>query len=364
MKYPRLPLIALALIATSLAYSQYTATILNPMGASVSRAWCANNGHQVGSAGGTTLQTAALWSGTAASAVPLTPPGWDLSYAFGIYGNEQVGAGNDVTTGFRFHALRWSGTAASYLDLHPTDYSVSVAYASDGTYQAGQATTDADSAIHAMLWSGSAGSATDLNPASFSESHAYGAWNGRQVGLGTIGGATHALLWSGSAGSAVDLNGAFDGSEAFATDDAYQVGDATGLDTGGATHAIAWSGAADAWVDLNPIGLATSVADGIGHGVIAGYGAGAATGNVYHAFAWLNPNAASAVDLHAFLPAGYRSSYAYGVDAVTGDIVGEAVNSLGRSIAVMWTPDVVPEPASLGALAAGLLALRRRKTRA
>jgi MYXO-CTERM domain-containing protein len=47
------------------------------------------------------------------------------------------------------------------------------------------------------------------------------------------------------------------------------------------------------------------------------------------------------------------------VDPITGQIVGEAVNSLNRSIAFMWTP--VPEPSTLAVAAVGLLALARRR---
>lgn len=348
---------AAAALGTGAACAQYAASILNPPGSSVSRAWGAYNGSQVGQAGGISIQTAALWSGTPASAIPLGPTGW-TSFAYGIGGNQQVGLGSGAGTNFAFHALLWTGTAASMVDLNPTGYDVSAGFATDGTFQAGQATSGG--VIHAMRWSGSAASAVDLNPAGFTESHAYGAWAGGQVGVGTVGGASHALLWAGSPESAVDLNGTLDGSIAYAMDATRQVGSGSSVATGSLNHAMVWSGTPASMVDLNPAGFSESIADGIGNGIIAGYGSGSATNNKVHALAW---QGTTAIDLHSFLPAGYSSSYAYGVDPITGQIVGEAVNSsLNRSIAFMWTP--VPEPSTWAAAAISILVLGRRRRKA
>jgi hypothetical protein len=349
---------AVACVAATCAVvqAQYTAQILNPPGSSVSRAWGAYNGRQIGHAGGTSIQTAALWSGTPASAIPLGPPGYSISYGLGIGGNQQVGMASGAPTGNALHAMLWTGTAASYVDLNPSGHDHSVAYATDGQFQAGQAA--AAGIIHAMMWSGSAVSAVDLNPIGYDSSHAYGAWNGQQIGIGTVGGVDHALLWSGSAASAIDLNGAFDATDAYAMDGTHQVGSGSGASTGGLGHALMWSGTASSVVDLNPAGISVSLADGIGAGVIAGYGSGSLTGNKTHALAWVG---GSVIDLHSFLPSGYSNSYAYGMDPITGQIVGEAVNSLNRSIAFMWSP--VPEPGTMAAMGIGLLALARRKRR-
>jgi hypothetical protein len=75
-----------------------------------------------------------------------------------------------------------------------------------------------------------------------------------------------------------------------------------------------------------------------------------------------NGNAASVVDLHSFLPAGYNYSAAISIDQ-TGDIFGEAQNAQGL-YAVEWVP-TVPEPASaslFGLASLGLLARPRRRT--
>lgn len=337
------------------ATAQYGVTVLNPSGATFSRAWNSYAGKQVGDAGAAPIQTAALWSGTSASAVPLTPPGWSRTAAFGIYGNQQVGVGNSSGTSFQFHALMWAGTAASAIDLNPAGYAVSAAYGTDGTTQSGQATTNGGE-IHAMAWKGSAASAVDLHPAGYTASRSYAAWNGTQVGEAELGGIAHAALWTGTSGSFLDLNGSLDSSTVNAAFGGYQVGTGSGATTGGANHAMKWSGSAGSMVDLNSTGLIESYGWGIGGNTVAGYGSGSLTNNKLHALAWVGN---SVIDLHTYLPSSYGTSYAYGVDPVTGQIVGEAINNLNRHVAVMWTP--VPEPATLSVFGIGILLLRRRR---
>jgi hypothetical protein len=114
-------------------------------------------------------------------------------------------------------------------------------------------------------------------------------------------------------------------------------------------------------VDLGPSGFADSSAFGIAGGQQAGGGFGSATGGVAHALLW-SGTAASAVDLHQFLPAGFIDSRARSIDD-QGNIVGYATDSAGNSHAILW--QVVSEPAAIvslgmGALTAGLI-LRRRK---
>ncbi len=327
--------LAVACVAAACAgvQAQFTAQILNPSGSSVSAAWGAYNGWQVGNAGGLSIQSAALWNGTPQSAIPLNTPGTSISYGLGIGGNQQVGMAAGVITGDAFHAFLWTGSAGAYVDLNPAGYGYSAAYATDGTYQAGQGTSVAT--VHAMMWSGTAASAVDLHPAGYDSSHAYGTANGQQVGIGVLGGADHALLWSGSPTVFVDLNGSFDATAAYAMDSTYQVGSGVGASTGGAIHALKWSGTAASVVDIHPAGFAQSIADGIGADVIAGYGSGPSTGDRIHALAWIG---GLVIDLHNFLPAGYSTSYANGADPITGQIVGEATNALNRTMAFMWTP--------------------------
>lgn len=320
--------------------AQYSAVVLNPPGASVSKAWASYQNHQVGQAGGTVSQTGALWSGTSASAIPLTPTGYALSYAYGVDATHQVGMARGTPNGNAFHAFLWSGSANAFIDLNPPGYGYSVAYAIDGSLQGGQATTSA-AQVHAGIWYSSAASFVDLHPLGASESHIYGAAGGKQVGYSVVGGVEHALLWSSVPGSEIDLNGAFDAAIANGMDSKRVAGTASGPSTGGANHAVVWDVATQAVTDLHPAtGFAETQGYCVGGKVTCGFGTGSATGNKVHALAWIGPKL---IDLHAFLPSGYSNSYAYGVDPVTGAIVGEAVNNLNRSIAFMWKPvDTVP----------------------
>jgi Bacterial Ig domain len=117
---------------------------------------------------------ALLWSGTAASAVVLHPHGFTHSFAEGVSGNEQVGyAFNDLQSNDYSRALLWHGTAASVVSLNPTGYSGTVAWATNGTNQVGAGGTPSSPyQSHALRWTGTAQSVLDLHqllPAEFSQ---------------------------------------------------------------------------------------------------------------------------------------------------------------------------------------------------
>jgi hypothetical protein len=125
-----------------------------------------------------------------------------------------------------------------------------------------------------------------------------------------------------------------------------------------------WTGTAASWVDLHPsailgvssarysVALAANATQQVGYGRSA-----SATASLDRAFVW-SGTAASVVNLHSYLPGGYVESWAYGIDA-SGNVVGRARDGAGDH-AVMWKV-LVPEPGTCAALAAGLLAIRRRK---
>lgn len=325
-----------ALSASALSLGQYTATVLNPSGSTLSIAMAAQGGHQAGYVAGSIPGNAVLWSGTSGSAVDLHPVNFTLTRAYGISGNSQVGEGAGLATGGPLHALIWTGTAGSYIDLQPAGFQTSYAYGVDGGTQVGGGMTNAGD-VHAIMWTGTAASAADLNPPGFASSMAYAVSGQRQLGYGSIGGSTHAVLWAATPDSAVDVNPAgMTSSTGNGLDATSLVGVASGPATGGIDHAILWDSALNV-TDLNPASLSSSSAQGVAGGYQAGYGIGALTNNKYHALVW-NGTANSVVDLHQFLGSGYTSSYAYGIDPVTLQIVGEAVTTTGRHVAMLWTP--------------------------
>lgn len=271
----------------------------------VSSAVNATNGaQQVGKAGG----VARLWSGSSASCTNLHPAGYTGSEASSICGDQVVGAAS-VSTDID-HALLWNLGTSTHVDLHPTGFSYSVATATNGVDQAGYAGTGPaySGQNHAILWHGSASNYVDLNPNGFSISIVSGIAGSQQVGNGVCPQGQHALLWHGAPNDYIDLNpSGYVSSVALATNGVQQVGWAIAPGPS-YQHAIVWTGSATDYVDLNQ-----------------------------------------------FLPAGYYSAQATGIDS-DGNIVGSAIYG-GYSRAILWQ---VPEPTSLQFICLAMLSLLRR----
>jgi hypothetical protein len=187
-----------------------------------------------------------LWTGTAASAIDLTPAGSTDSNVAAVNGNQQVGQVNG-------HAGLWRGTAASFLDLHtPSLFSSSAALNTNGSQQVGHGFVILNpnlGTFHAALWNGTAASAVDLNPAGFKFSRALGTNGLAQVGWGrpeVLTGSSHALMWTGSASSGMDLHAllpaAFANGESIASS-VDAAGNIFGIasDNSGRYHAVQWS---------------------------------------------------------------------------------------------------------------------------
>jgi len=192
--------------------------------------------------------TAVLWNGTDGSAVPLNG-----ASVYGMSDTHQVGFVVASSAGYIFHALLWSGTPASQVDLNPSIANSSFAYGVFGTQQVGQASHWEQGNI-AVLWNGTAASWVGLDPAGSSESCAYATSGTQQVGYGTFGAnpVRHAGLWSGTADSWVDLHPAgATSSEAYSICGAYQVGYVTFGDPLGSQTASLWSGTAASWENLS-----------------------------------------------------------------------------------------------------------------
>jgi hypothetical protein len=220
-------------------------------------------------------RAAFTWSGTAASAVDLTPRHWlvqgfdglypwDFSEAYAISDDGHiVGEGGD--SGFHnghgdpsfTHALLWTAPiSVSAVDLNPEGYDTFRARGVWGDSQVGYGSgTVTDSASHALLWHGTPESVVDLHPAGFDTSFASGVWGASQVGYGNGPGGGfnyHALLWHGTAESVIDLNPAgFDYTTASAVSGASQVGEGYGPATAGKRHAILWNGTPESVHDLH-----------------------------------------------------------------------------------------------------------------
>ena len=248
----------------------------------VGTALAVGDGQQAGSVN----NHAALWLGSAGSRIDLNPSSWTQSVAAGVGGGRQVGSATRsvvCTTkkgqcpgGVRteFHPFMWSGSAASAVDLTPLGlgFGAGRALATDGVQQVGTGYqvigVNAFAGPFAVVWSGAADSAVNLNPPDSSTSQANGVSGGQQVGYGYV--PSRALLWNGSADTKVELHPAgYESSVANATNGVQQAGSGfVGDASANATHrhALVWSGSAESAVDLNkflPPGYTDAAATGI-----------------------------------------------------------------------------------------------------
>ena len=343
--------LVLSLGSTVSVLAQYTSSSLPlPTGVVAGRAYAGAQGQQVGSVTHGFPQ-AMLWNGASGSAVNLNK--WSYgSVAFAKrYGLEgglgyvtkytTIGSGKGgggSRTYYIPHAMLWKGYATSAVDLNPTGMYESAVLGLGSTQQTGWATPVLNGPPHAYLWTGTASSAVDLNPSGFQSSQAVGMDGAEEVGYGlTTLGAYHALLWTGTAAGAVDLNPAGStilGSYGRAIDVtvAREVGSAkVGDSTTSTLHAYMWSGTAASALDLHPAGYLSSEALAVRGAYQAGYGMTAL--GYAHALVW-HGTAASVLDLNNFLPAGYVTSQALGIDP-DGSIVGFASNGT-YTYPVVW----------------------------
>jgi hypothetical protein len=344
--------LAAGLIATPAHALNYTVTILQPPGYSISTAWGTGGTSQAGFAWDSRgREHAALWNGSAATFVDLNPSSFETSTAYGVSGSYQVGAGYSFAFP-NLHALLWNGTPESAVDLHPAGMELSRALAVSGATQVGYAQlpiTGPDQYVHALMWNGTAASVVDLHPAGFYDSEALGVSGTTQVGFGDplplLFDRAHALLWNSTPESAVDLNPAgFDRSYATAVSGTNQVGYGSNFDI--SDHALLWHGTAASVIDLNPSGFGNSRAYGASTTQQVGYGYVDPNGPT-HAIVW-SGTAASGIDLQPFvtaLDATLVESYATSISE-NGSIAGWASDGAGGRYAVLWTPVSVPEPSS------------------
>lgn len=355
-----LPLLGLALLGASSAQTRYIAVDLTP-GASGS-AQAASGGQAAGYTGtvpNAFTGRATLWTGE--GSVDLHPAFLDGSQARstvnGFAGDLQVGSGAGTSTGGRNVPLVWRDTAASAVALSiPFTHAGGQANATDGMQIVGTVVgLDRDGTTigtnHAVLWDVATGVATDLG----GDASLFDVAAGQQVGFvnkGTAG----AALWRGSkAYTLLHPKGAVV-SSANGTDGLHQVGyagfdirvrveAAKGNKDKRFNYAYVWSGSAASGINIHPY---VSNADGrifegswamkVAGPWIAGFASDptrTGTPAYYRAIVW---NASfEAVDLSAFLPAGFIGSQALSVDA-DGNVAGVMTKADGTRHAVLWIP--------------------------
>ncbi|MEI8195884.1 MAG: PEP-CTERM sorting domain-containing protein, partial [Phycisphaerae bacterium] len=374
-------MVGAALALLTLAASQAAATtyhayvIPNPDGFVTTVGTGTSSGTFVGYAVTATSEYDAFrWDGAPTAVTPtnLNTTGSN-SIAYGISGGQIIGFNTD--TGPQ-NATIWEGGTRT--NLHPSGAGMSIAYSTNGTTQIGII----DGALNA--WAGTDASSTAITqPAGYDFVSAIDpqkappaiAANGALVATGTDTSylVMHAFLWANAASiTPLDLNpGGTSTSESIVrgVDGNHQVGDAfydpNDLNGGASEHwhPVVWSSTNSAAVlPFSDLVYGSANASGISGNSIVGLGV--TLGGADHALLWDNLNADAPTDLHDLLPAGYISSEAVSIDA-NGVIFGNAhpTSNFNLSQPVIWVPDAIPEPATLGMLGLGVLGLLVRKRR-
>lgn len=303
---------------------------------------------------------ATLWTGD--GPIDLHPAFLDgagaRSQVNGFAGNLQIGIGAGTSTGNRNVPIAWSDSAASATLLNiPFVNAGGQANATDGIQIVGSAIgynrdgTTLGSA-HALIWDVATGSVIDIGiDASLND-----VAGGVQVGTISKGIANAAFWRSTNKATLLHPKNAVV-SVASGTDGVRQVGyagfdirvrreAANGNKDRRFNYAHVWTGTAASALNIHPY---ASNADGklLDHSYalkvkgpsIVGYATvstGSTTIGLARAIVW--DSNYQATDLQAFVPAGFVSSVAYGVDE-SGNIAGVMTKADGTRHAVLWMPN-------------------------
>ena len=144
-------------------------------------------GHRTIGAPGTQRVYATMWSGSAQSWVNLNPQGNEISIAYGIAGEVQVGMIKPLSASHITYAVLWRNTAESATLLHPPGWETSEAYATDGKQHVGFVKRT-ETQGRAAVWQDTGRRFVDLNPYGYHLSYASGVSNGQQVGTAAFEG--------------------------------------------------------------------------------------------------------------------------------------------------------------------------------
>jgi hypothetical protein len=355
----------LAGCATAVGQGGWTVVNLHSGAFISTRANAGRNGQQVGVGIQNGLQSALLWSGSAASRIDLSPPGSAESAAAGI--DMGVVAGS-VRFGQYFHAGYWEAGTRTWVDLHPSGAFQSGAAAISGNRIAGSVGLTGGQGTHAAVWTIGSEGYVDLN-ATNSSSWLLAIDGDLQSGYANVGGALHASLWSGTVSSWVDLNPAHSSESKASAVSADGPGVPPGGEVGGytrpsnasgRTHASIWHGSAESWVDLNGTAYSSEV-----RGVAGGYQVGNFNPGgpllPLRASLW-HGTAESLEDLSLSLPGSWGTSQAESVWIVNGVMYISGWgrnNSTAREEALLWSRPI-PAPASSGVLVLACVLAGRR----
>jgi hypothetical protein len=272
----------------------------------------------------------------------------------GHAGNLRVGWGMGLNTGMRSAPIVWHGAAgsAAFLAVPFTTYGAQ-ALGTDGMQIVGSAAAfngHDGGPYHALVWNVKTSTVIDLG-AGGNGAEALSVARGQQAGFTTRFSGPVATIWAGTAASQIVLhpdNGAVT-SQLFATNGLRQAGfcgfdmevvnEATyGRTTKRINKAFVWDATAASARSIHPAGFRQSYATGMNASSIVGYaydGYDLGTVANYHAILW--NSSLQPIDLNAFLPHGFTGAKADSIDA-EGTIAGTIFTANGVRHAAVWTP--------------------------
>ncbi|MEW5882728.1 MAG: hypothetical protein AB1725_00700 [Armatimonadota bacterium] len=160
--------------------SAESARNITPPGATTAWAFDVHEGMIVGNASFAREDgRAGMWNAATGDWTDLRPPGFNISSARGISGNQQVGFVLDPENSYHRAGL-WRGSGDSFVNLHPygSIYTRTWAHATNGEIQVGESwiSQPRDTFSHAIAWRGTRDSMFDLHdylPTEFLWSAAY-----------------------------------------------------------------------------------------------------------------------------------------------------------------------------------------------
>lgn len=172
---------------------------LHPSWAWYSQAWATDGVTQVGYIYVDYINKAVMWQGTPESCVLLYD---GLSVAAGAYGPHQVG----WIMHNKAQACMWSGSAASRVPLHPVGAYESRANCITADRQGGFVTFVEGEGGRAGYWTGTAESFKSIHPEGYGGSGVSAMLDNVQVGNANDPNEARAAYWTGSAASHIDLH--------------------------------------------------------------------------------------------------------------------------------------------------------------
>ncbi|MBY0312308.1 MAG: hypothetical protein K2W85_09585 [Phycisphaerales bacterium] len=202
-------------VATLWSGSDVSAVFLQAPWMQDSVAYGTDGVNQVGSARvddgfGNVLTKAIAWSGSAASALDITPGGYPEAFARRVRAGRAAGTSID-DVGFYAATLWTSLTPAGGIILRPANYLETIANDVRGSVVVGHGYPDGG-VNHALIWTNDGATLTDVHPPAFFTSFLYGLNATHQVGIVSstpdIDGFNNefAGVWSGSSASFVNLH--------------------------------------------------------------------------------------------------------------------------------------------------------------